>query len=342
MRDTVEKPAPAFPDHVKTAPLLVLDYALLQKKDEQECARLFDACTQLGFFYLKNAKLDATSMFESAQTFFECPVSDKLVYDMGTSGNYFGYKGLGGGVIDSKGTLDKHERYNISRDDTLGLSSSPRTHPPCILESMPDFAAYTKQSLEIIGKLLDRLSTLLGLPENTLRKLHRLSQPSGDMIRLLLAPSGTTETSEQSMGAHTDFGSITLLQNNVGGLQVLLPGRGEWVYVKPIPDYLIVNCGDALVRFSNGLLRSNLHRVISPPGEQAKVDRYSVVYFSRPEDQVLMKPLKGGVIPPSTEEFEDVTSEQWILNRVKHRIAYNFKGSESWEISLGTDRGRIV
>lgn len=105
---------------------------------------------------------------------------------------------------------------------------------------------------------------------------------------------------------------------------------------------LIVNCGDALVRFSNGLLRSNLHRVISPPGEQAKVDRYSVVYFSRPEDQVLMKPLKGGVIPPSTEEFEDVTSEQWILNRVKHRIASNFKGSESWEISLGTDRGRIV
>ena len=59
------------------------------------------------------------------------------------------------------------------------------------------------------------------------------------------------------------------------------PGSQEWLYVKvgishdsrsgvptehrtqPIPGYAICNVGDALAIFSGGILRSNLHRVMS-------------------------------------------------------------------------------
>jgi len=85
--------------------------------------------------------------------------------------------------------------------------------------------------------------------------------------------------------------------------------------VKPLPGHCIVNLGDAMVKFTNGLLRSNIHRVVSPPGEQAKETRYSLVYFSRPEDEVILKRLEGSDLIPELKEGEkeeEVNSKEWI------------------------------
>lgn len=110
-------------------------------------------------------------------------------------------------------------------------------------------------------------------------------------------PKGDTNT---SLLAHTDFGSVTLLWNVIGGLQILPPGCGDsdpdgvlagWQYVKPEKGCIVVNMGDAMPVFSGGRIRSNLHRVTAAPGEQGSVVRYSVAYFMRPEDDVLMKCL---------------------------------------------------
>ncbi len=68
---------------------------------------------------------------------------------------------------------------------------------------------------------------------------------------------------------------------------MLPPGDNAlWCCVKPLPNHCIVKFGDAVVKFANGLLRSNIYGVISPPGEQAEHTRYSLVYFARPEDDV--------------------------------------------------------
>jgi isopenicillin N synthase-like dioxygenase len=69
-----------------------------------------------------------------------------------------------------------------------------------------------------------------------------------------------------------------------------------------------------MTKFSGGLLRSNIHRVVSPPGEQAKETRYSLVYFSRPEDKVVLKRLEGGIIPKGKdgEDGEAMNSKEWI------------------------------
>jgi isopenicillin N synthase-like dioxygenase len=60
----------------------------------------------------------------------------------------------------------------------------------------------------------------------------------------------------------TDFGSVTILFNQLGGLQVINPQSYEWKYVKPQPDHAIVNLGDALVKLVGDRLYSGVHRVV--------------------------------------------------------------------------------
>lgn len=100
-----------------------------------------------------------------------------------------------------------------------------------------------------------------------------------------------------------------------------------------------------MVKFTNGLLRSNIHRVVAPPGEQAECTRYSLVYFVRPADEVLLRSLdregKGGVIPALREGVvEDVVdSRTWIRNKALGRREGVWKGVEAEDAGgLSTER----
>lgn len=195
----------------------------------------------------------------------------------------------------------------------------------------------------IISLILENLNTHLELPPHTLSDLHRLHQSSGDQVRLIKAPPQPMDDRQLTLGEHTDFGSITLLFNRLGGLQVLPPGKdAEWCYVKPLPGHAIVNLGDAMAVFTNGLLRSNIHRVVSPPGEQADGTRYSVVYFSRPENEVLMKVLEGSKKIPEVDggdRGEAMNAKDWIIRRaLGHRHALNKEKAMDFESFQGTEK----
>jgi len=151
------------------------------------------------------------------------------------------------------------------------------------------------------------------------------------------------EDRQITLGEHTDFGSVTVLFNRLGGLQVLPPGKGaEWCYVKPLPGHAIINLGDAMAKFTNGLLRSNIHRVVSPPGKQGDYTRYSLVYFSRPENEVMMKRLEGSDKIPELaegEKDEDICAKDWIIRRaLGHRHAINKEKAMDFESFQGTER----
>ena len=93
-----------------------------------------------------------------------------------------------------------------------------------------------------------------------------------------------------------------------------------------------------MVKFTGGILRSNLHRVVKPPGEQWKVRRQALVYFLRPEHEVALARLKGGLIDKlGVGGHEGVTSREWLDRRhIGRRIEY-YKGEESWDSLKGTE-----
>lgn len=200
-----------------------------------------------------------------------------------------------------------------------------------------------QQSHALVNLLLNLLNHQLGLPHEKLSSLHRLASASGDQVRWVHAPPQPMDDRKTSLGQHTDFGSVTVLFNRLGGLQVLPPNSDEWCYVKPLRGHAVINLGDAMVKFSAGILRSNIHRVINPPGQQADHTRMSLVYFARPADDVILKALDGSTLidekrrqDPDELDEQEITSKEWILRRALGR-----RQGGDWTKAGGTENGRV-
>jgi len=346
---------PEFPTNVPTHPLLVVDYELIKNGDEKEINVLWTAATSLGFWYLKNhgADEDVENMFDMGAETMDLPMEEKMKYEQGDNGSSFGYKAAGANAVDASGELDKIEFINVAKDDALAWPKvARRAYPSTVNDRMEStIIPFVKKSIGINDTILNIFNTKLGLPEGTLLKLHSLDEYSGSEARTIKAPKNLP-AERQALGAHTDFGSLSFLHNRLGGLQVLPPGIDEWQFVKPVPGHAICNVGDALALLSGGILHSNIHRVFPPPGAQASFERWSQVFFTRPGNSVVLRPLseESAVIDEAVSKLTEqqrealnpgVTSYDWFSRRIKNQRIKNRTGPETWIASRGTEQGRV-
>ncbi|SJL02787.1 related to oxidoreductase, 2OG-Fe(II) oxygenase family [Armillaria ostoyae] len=340
--------SPPFPDDVPTHPLLVIDYQLLQESDVGETERLWEAARKLGFWYLKNhgVEEEASRMFEIGEETMRLPLEEKMKYERGDDGRSFGYKAAGSSAVDASGQPDTIEHINVSKDDALAYPNViHRTYPSTVNERMEStITPFVTKSVQVNNTILAIFNDKLGLPKGMLTKLHPKDEHSGSEARTTKNLPGYAPD-RMAIGAHTDFGSLSFLHNRLGGLQVLPPGYTEWQYVKPIPGLAICNVGDALSLFSGGILRSNLHRVLPPPGPQSHLDRWSLVFFTRPGNSVILRALvedslliAEAVRNSPEKNFESgQTAKEWFARRVKYRTINNRVGPETWKASMGTE-----
>ncbi|EKM58766.1 uncharacterized protein PHACADRAFT_248843 [Phanerochaete carnosa HHB-10118-sp] len=342
---------PPFPEDVPTHPLLVVDYELIKKGDQQEMDKLWEAATKLGFWYLRNHGVDeeADSMFEMGAETMRLPMEEKMKFEQGDDGVSFGYKAAGANAVDESGQLDTVEFINISKDDALAYPTAVhRTYPSTVNARMPNTVTpFIRKSVDINNTLMAAFNDKLGFPKGTLAKLHLDTVNSCSESRCIKNPPAREMASDrQAIGAHTDFGSLSFLHNRLGGLQVYPPGTEQWYYIKPIPGHAICNVGDALSLFSGGILRSNLHRVVTPPREQATHERWSLVFFSRPNNSAELRaladlsPVVAAAVraAPDPAKFETgQTARAWFARRIKNQRIKNRTGPETWRASRGTE-----
>ncbi|KAK5120877.1 hypothetical protein LTR85_005944 [Meristemomyces frigidus] len=331
---------PPFATDVKTAPLVSVSLAKLEAGDSDTSNAFFKACRELGFFYLDmlGSELGEKIVSEAEQLnafqkeFFKMPYDVKDEYGRPHLHPFYAYRYNDLDVKDKNGVAIRAESYNLRKDDILGQCERLAC-PPIILEKQELFNNYVVHCRAAVDCLLEHLNRHLELPAGTLANLHRISERSGDHVRLVQAPPSEYNEARAQRAEHTDFGSITVLFNWLGGLQIRVPDTTDWVYVRPIPGSCVVNLGDAMVKFTAGLLRSNIHRVVPPPGEQAGESRNSLVFFSRPEDAVVLKRLEGGLIDaqPVEENVETpMTAHEWIMAKGTGQLpgVYTKKGFE--------------
>ena len=139
-------------------------------------------------------------------------------------------------------------------------------------------------------------------------------------LRLLhYPPAQETEQRQLGASAHTDFGSVSLLmQDGNAGLEVLDSDRGEWVSIAPRKDSYVVNLGDMLPKWTKGLYKSSVHRVVN----KNPCDRYSVVLFFEGNLDCSLAPLDGSGV----EGGGALTVESHLAERMSR--SYGNKGND--------------
>ena len=230
---------------------------------------------------------------------------------------------MGISKVDLKGTPDRCEFWGISKDDAVE-NHSPTPWPKMMAAHRPLLKTFTMQSHDLCLEVLRHLERHLHVTEGSLTSLHRISQPSADQIRMTKFAAQPGIDRRASLVPHTDIGTVTLVWNVLGGLQILPPGAtsntdADWQFVQPKEGCIVVNMGDAMVKFTNGLVRSNLHRVNYAPGDQAAYERHSLVYFARPEDAVNMVELEGSDVIKYAGKNEKKTiynMKDWVQMRM--------------------------
>jgi isopenicillin N synthase-like dioxygenase len=261
-----------------------------------EVARKVDnACKEWGFLIISGHRMDPNLMravADVSRTFFDLPVVEKLRYDASGRGGRGYYRMQSKafertyGKADAPGDL--RESFSFRLREGTDSPESPWPEQPMDMQRI--WLGYLAACDQLAAKLMHICARALGLPDNWFD--DKIDTPSTSMTaqhypKLAVPPN----PGEIRGGAHTDFGTLTLLlaEDKPGGLQVM-GTDGDWYDLKPISGAYIVNLGEMMAQWTNDRWRSTLHRVVNPPLESGEASRrLSIVYFHHPNHDALIE-----------------------------------------------------
>jgi isopenicillin N synthase-like dioxygenase len=157
----------------------------------------------------------------------------------------------------------------------------------------------------------------LKLPEDHFVAAH--DPHSGSAMLLHYPPlDGPAADGQFRSGAHTDYGSITLLFHDgaADGLEFQRPD-GTWLPAPSAAGAGIVNAGDLLQRWTNDQLRSVLHRVVPPTGAAATRSRYSAVLFYQPRYDAVISCLEACQDADRPARYPPITAGEHIEAKIQ-------------------------
>ena len=261
--------------------------------------QLLDACTRVGFYYIRNhgvPKAVTAELFRQSTRFHAQPAEEKA--KLRVNANKIGYIEMATSFtrhsVLSAGRLPNLNasfvmRRELRPDDPDLLAGKPFTGLNQWPDNLPGFregcVAYLT-AMESLGRsLLPLYSAALGMPRDFFAAAFRKPTVS---FRLLHYPSQGEPDGEQFGSApHTDNGFLTILaQAEVPGLAVGT-ADGRWIAAPVMDDHFLINTGDLLRRWTNDRFLSTPHMVINQSG----VERYSAPYFFNPDLDTLIECL---------------------------------------------------
>ena len=295
----------------------VLDWTRFSQGTDKDgfVADLGRACRDTGFFLLNGHGVPEQLIgdaFAAADTFFRQTPAEKAPLDIGRIGNNRGWAAEGSeNLDDSSDQVDRKEAFNIgldlSGDDPRILAGEPFRG----VNAWPDIPGFRQTALAYFDAvhrlgvdLHHAIARDLGLEERYFDPAFTAPLAT---LRLLHYPAGTRDGNAIGAGAHTDYGSVTLLMTDgEAGLQVR-PRGGDWIDVPHVPGAFVVNIGDCLMRWTNDIYVSTPHRVLVP--ERV---RRSIAFFLDPNPEAVISALPGTGAP----KYPAVTGADYLRMRL--------------------------
>ncbi len=278
------------------------------------------AYRDVGFAYLTGhgiAQRLIDDVFAAAHEFHALPLATKMLIELNEL--HRGFIPINTST-DRKSTLanvrkpNQSESFMLMReagpDDPDVLAGAYLTGPNRWPE-LPGFRESVTAYEQVMLQLAQRLTELVAIVlDDSDRVIPRSFARPTTWLRLLHYPPRPPATADDVYGSapHTDFGFITLLaQDDVGGLQVQTP-EGQWLDAPPRAGTFVMNVGQMLHQWSNGMLRATPHRVINRSGRE----RYSVPFFYDPNVATQVGPLPSCVDSDNPPKFESLIFGEYL------------------------------
>ncbi|KAL2443998.1 2-oxoglutarate-dependent dioxygenase frbA [Exophiala dermatitidis] len=333
------------------ASLPIFDFSIFLSGNESQRKNasrgIVQAFKTYGFTYLVNYGISderVEALFDWSRKLFQLPESERtkpsVLFPTAVAGqDYYvrGYSPVGRekisqGVFDEEGikaqrnVQDVKELFDMGPDRGPAATREPNRWPS--KEAIPGFQEFAMsfffEANELAQQILACLALGLDLPESFFIHFH---EDADNLFRLIHYPAVERKAIRSGQKArippHTDFGTLTILfQDDVGGLEVEDPSTpGKYIAATPIPGSVIVNIGDFLMRWTNDILKSNLHHVVEPPAERGLPDgneltreRYSIPYFVQADRKKVIQSLPQ--FAQGAPKYPDVSAQEYLNQRM--------------------------
>ncbi len=260
------------------------------------------------------------------EEFFKLPLEVKKQYAYSGVKENLGYNWLEEERLTPTMPGDLKESYNWVSPDRMQDKFWPK--------EIPGFKNMA-QKIERIARLLSyqfiyKFEKVLKLPSGKLVEQHI---DGSSTMRILHYPSFKKKIKKNQIrgGAHTDYGSITLLWrfDDVPGLQIYNKLNDEWIDAPIVENSIVINVADMFARWSNDILKSTPHRIVNSNLSRSRI---SMPYFVDPGRDVIIKNLTKEIpkYPPISayEYLKWRLAQSYVDNHYKENKDIEFQASQ--------------
>jgi isopenicillin N synthase-like dioxygenase len=278
-----------------SARLPIIDLSATDRWRDHVAAQIDWASSEFGFFYVTGHGIPSSlidSLLDLSRGFFDQDAATKQLLHMSHGGRAWrGYFPVGGELTSGRPDLKEGLYFGEELpDDDPRVRAGWSLHGKNQIPALPGFReallAYMSELTSLSHRLMACVARGLRLDDNYF--FDRYTSRPTTLFRIFNYPPITRaeEASAWGVGAHTDYGLLTILyQDEAGGLEVR--HGSSWIDVPFVPGSFVVNLGDMLERLTSGRYTSALHRVRNRSARA----RISMPFFFDPAFDAELHPI---------------------------------------------------
>lgn len=267
-------------------------------------AELDQICRETGFIVVCGHGIDRAliaAQWDAVRRFFAQDPAAKEAVAPPTPGAPYGYLGPDREALArSKGEdtpPDLKESFSGRPAQTAPDGLDAQAHAfmtaPTPWPDVPGFQeawlAYYAALEGLSARIMVGFAEALGLPSDYFDPMH--CNPISALRALHYpATTGVALDKQQRAGAHTDYGTLTVLLPQAGSSGLQIKQGDAWIDVTAPADAFVVNIGDLMARWTADRWVSTLHRVVAKPDQP---ERMSLAFFLQPDWDAVIAPLDG-------------------------------------------------
>lgn len=294
-----------------------LDLAKLDARDVAELARLRRAVSDVGFLRVSNTGLDKArieSVLTNYKAFFHLPDVQKSRVDMAKTGANRGWGAPQSEQVDPDANPDYKEVFDCGFDlpeDSAyadrGLSVyAPNQWPDAPSGFQHMIQGYYDDACAVAMRILRAIAVALGRDAGSFDAAFDTPMA---LLRGNFYPQRPVWAGARDfgIGAHTDYGCLTLLATDgTPGLEAQLPD-GSWAEVQADPGTFVINFGEMLEFWTAGQVKATMHRVVGGADE-----RVSVPLFFNPSYDTNVAPPESDQVISAGEHLTRRFNETYV------------------------------